>query len=103
MSRLTCIGRTRSRAAIEEFIRLQAFGERLGSVEDLSFSLMDELRGIAAAWAEATSALRLLPADEPTIADKRKLEHFEATIRTHLDRYGFRSFQPVGSGRAPGA
>ena len=83
-----------SRAAIEEIVRLQAFVERLRSVEELSFSLMDELRQIAVDWAAATNALRLLPTDELTIADKRKLEHLQTAIRRHLDRYGFRSFQP---------
>ena len=83
-----------SRATIEEIVRLQAFAERLRSVEELSFSLTDELRKIAAEWAAATNALRLLPTDELTVADKRKLEHLEKAIRRHLGRYGFRSFQP---------
>jgi prefoldin subunit 5 len=83
-----------SRAAIEEIVRLQAFVERLRSVEELSFSLMDELREIASEWAAATNALRLLPTDELTAADKRKLEYLQRAIRRHLDRYGFRSFQP---------
>ena len=55
---------------------------------------MDELREIAAQWAAANNALRLLPADELTATDKRKLDHLQATIRRHLDSYGFRSFQP---------
>jgi hypothetical protein len=83
-----------SRAAIEEIVRNQAFVDRLRSVEELSFSLMDELREIAAEWAAAINALRLLPSDELTVADKRKLEHLQTAIRRHLDRYGFRSFQP---------
>jgi hypothetical protein len=83
-----------SRAAIEEIVRLQAFVDRLKSVEELSFSLMDELREIAVEWATATNALRLLPTDELTAADNRKLEHLETAIRRHLDRYGFRSFRP---------
>jgi len=83
-----------SRAAIEEIIRLQAFVERLSSVEELSFSLMDELRQIAEEWAAVTNALRLLPADELTLVDRRKQEHLQEAIRVHLDRYGFRSFQP---------
>jgi hypothetical protein len=84
-----------SRAAIEEIVRLQAFAERLKSVEELSFSLMDELQEIAVKWAAATSALRLLPTDELTMADKSKLERLQTAIRGHLDRYGFRSFQPT--------
>jgi hypothetical protein len=83
-----------SRAAIEEIVRLQAFVERLRSAEELSFSLMDELREIAAQWAAANNALRLLPADELTATDKRKLDHLQTAIRRHLDSYGFRSFQP---------
>jgi hypothetical protein len=82
-----------SRAAIEEIVRLQAFLERLRSVEELSFSLMDELQKISADWARATNALRLLPIDELTNSDRHKLEHFLTTVRLHLDRYGFRSFQ----------
>ena len=82
-----------SRAAIEGIVRLQAFVERLRSVEELSSSLMDELREIAVGWAAATSALRLLPIDELTVTDKRKLDHLETVIRRHLDLYGFRSFQ----------
>ena len=62
-----------SRAAIEEIVRLQAFVERLKSLEELSFSFMDELREIAVEWAAATSALRLLPADVLTVTDKLKL------------------------------
>lgn len=83
-----------SRAAIEEIVRLQAFEERLLSVDDLSLSLMDELREIAAAWASATNALRLLPTDDLTPADRAKLELLQTAIRRHLDQYGFRSFQP---------
>lgn len=83
-----------SRAAIEEIVRLQAFLERLRSVEELSYSLMDELQEIATEWAAATNTLRLLPPDELTVTDKRKLDYLQTSIRQHLDRYGFRSFQP---------
>ena len=82
-----------SRAAIEEIVRLQAFVERLRSVDELSISLTDELRGIATQWAEATSALRLLPTDELTNADRHKLDQLQSAIRHQLDLYGFRSFQ----------
>ncbi|EZP81864.1 chromosome segregation protein [Novosphingobium resinovorum] len=83
-----------SRAAIEEIVRLQAFIDRLESIDGLANSLLDELREIASEWALATSNLRKLPADELTVADKRKIEHLQSAIRRHLERYGFRSFQP---------
>lgn len=83
-----------TRAAIEEIVRLQAFVERLKTVDDLSLSLVDELRQIATDWATANNALRLLPNDELTSSDRAKLEAFETALRQHLDRYGFRSFQP---------
>ena len=83
-----------SRAAIEEIVRLQAFIDRLKSIDELANSLLDELREIASEWALATSNLRQLPADELTAADKRKTEHLQTAIRHHLERYGFRSFQP---------
>jgi hypothetical protein len=83
-----------SRAAIEEVVRLQAFVDGLESVDELANSLLDELREIASEWALATSNLRQLPADELTVADKRKIEHLQTAIRRHLERYGFRSFQP---------
>jgi len=83
-----------SRAAIEEIVRLQAFIDRLESIDELANSLLDELREIASEWALATSNLRQLPADELTAADKRKTEHLQTAIRHHLERYGFRSFQP---------
>jgi hypothetical protein len=83
-----------SRAAIEEIVRLQAFSDRLESIDELANSLLDELREIASEWALATSNLRQLPADELTVADKRKIEHLQTAIRRHLERYGFRSFQP---------
>lgn len=83
-----------SRAAIEEIVRLQAFIDRLESIDELANSLLDELREIASEWALATSNLRQLPADELTVADKRKIEHLQTAIRRHLERYGFRSFQP---------
>ncbi|TMJ19963.1 MAG: hypothetical protein E6G92_09460 [Alphaproteobacteria bacterium] len=83
-----------SRAAIEEIVRLQAFIDRLESIDELANSLLDELREIASEWALATSSLRQLPADELTAADKRKIEHLQTGIRRHLERYGFRSFQP---------
>lgn len=83
-----------SRAAIEEIVRLQAFIDRLESIDELANSLLDELREIASEWALATSNLRQLPADELTAADKRKIEHLQTAIRRHLERYGFRSFQP---------
>ena len=83
-----------SRAAIEEIVRLQAFIDRLESIDELANSLLDETREIASEWALATSNLRQLPADELTVADKRKIEHLQTAIRHHLERYGFRSFQP---------
>lgn len=83
-----------SRAAIEEIVRLQAFIDRLQSIDELANSLLDELKDIASEWALATSSLRQLPADELTVADKRKIEHLQTAIRRHLERYGFRSFQP---------
>lgn len=83
-----------SRAAIEEIVRLQAFIDRLESIDELANSLLDELREIASEWALATSNLKQLPADELTVADKRKIEHLQTAIRRHLERYGFRSFQP---------
>lgn len=83
-----------SRAAIEEIVRLQAFIDRLESIDELANSLLDELREIASEWALTTSILRQLPADELTVADKRKIEHLQTAIRRHLERYGFRSFQP---------
>ena len=58
----------------------------------VSISLTDELSDIATQWAAAASALRLLPPDELTNADKRKLDKLQAAVRLHLDRYGFRSF-----------
>jgi hypothetical protein len=82
-----------SRAAIEEIVRLQAFVERLRSIDEFSMSLTDELRIIATQWAEATNALRLLPTDELTSADRRKLDQLLTAVRHQLDRYGFRSFQ----------
>ena len=82
-----------SRATIEQIVRLQAFLERLRSVEELSLSLTDELASIASQWAVSMNALRSLPTDELTNADQRKLESLQASIRRHLDRYGFKSFQ----------
>lgn len=84
-----------SRAAIEEIVRLEAFIDRLTSIDELANSLLDELREIASDWALASSDLRQLPSDELTAADKRKVEHLQTTIRRHLERYGFRSFQPA--------
>lgn len=83
-----------SRAAIEEIVRLQAFIDRLESIDELANSLLDELREIASEWALATDNLLKLPADELTEVDKRKIEHLQTAIRRHLERYGFRSFQP---------
>lgn len=83
-----------SRAVIEEIVRLQAFIDRLESIDELANSLVDELREIASEWALASRNLRQLPADELTVADKRKIEHLQTAIRRHLERYGFRSFQP---------
>lgn len=91
---LTRPGASPSRAAIEEIVRLQAFIDRLESIDELANSLLDELREIASEWALATTNLRQLPADELTVADKRKIEHLQTAIRCHLERYGFRSFQP---------
>jgi hypothetical protein len=83
-----------SRAAIEEIVRLQAFMDRLVSIDELANSLLDELREIASKWVLASNNLRQLPADELTVADKRKIEHLQSAIRRHLELYGFRSFQP---------
>lgn len=83
-----------SRAAIEEIIRSQAFVDRLQSIDELAISLLDELTEIAAEWAISTSALQRLPIDELTLADKLKIDHLQSSIRGHLERYGFGSFQP---------
>lgn len=83
-----------SRAAIEEIVRLQAFIDRLESIDELANSLLDDLGEIASEWALATRTLRQRPADELTVADKRKIEHLQCSIHRHLERYGFRSFQP---------
>ena len=91
---LTRPSASQSRAVIEKIVRLQAFVERLKSVEELSSSLLDELQQVASEWVVVTGALRLLPTDELTVADKGKLKHLQTAIRRHLDRYGFRSFQP---------
>lgn len=64
------------------------------SIDELANSLLDELSEIASEWALATSKLRQLPADELTMADKSKIEHLQTAVRLHLERYGFRSFQP---------
>jgi hypothetical protein len=82
-----------SRAAIAEIVRLQAFFERLEDVDNLSLSLVDDLRKIATQWAEATNELRRLPSDELTVSDKKKLDILQSAIRRQLDEYGFRSFQ----------
>ena len=82
-----------SRASIEEIVRLQAFLDRLRSVDDLAMSLADELKEIAVGWASATDDLRRLPSDELTVFDKQKVDELERAVRRHLDRYGFRSFQ----------
>jgi hypothetical protein len=82
-----------SRAAIEEIVRLQSLLERLQSVDELSNSLIDELQEIATQWAATMSAMRSLPTDELTLADKRKLDQLQSAVRHQLDRYGFRSFQ----------
>ena len=82
-----------SRASIEEIVRLQAFLDRLRSVDDLAMSLADELKEIAVGWASATDDLRRLPSDELTVFDKQKIDELERALRRHLERYGFRSFQ----------
>lgn len=84
-----------SRAAIEEIVRLQAFVDRLRSVDELAMSLTDELRDSAASWASATDGLKCLPPDELTSADKAKANELERRVRAHLELYGFRSFQPA--------
>jgi hypothetical protein len=84
-----------SRAAIEEIVRLQAFLEQLRSVDDFALSLTDELKDIAFEWATAINKLASLPSNELTASDRRKVEELERRIRDHLDRYGFRSFQPT--------
>lgn len=83
-----------SRAAIEEIVRVQAFIDLLERIDELANSLLDDLSDIASEWVRASSNLRQLPADELTAADKRKIELLQAAIRRHLERYGFRSFQP---------
>lgn len=83
-----------SRAFIEEVVRLQAFVERLDSLDETALGLTDELREIAVEWAELSRELQALPREELTSQDRRKLEYLREAIRGHLDRYGFRSFQP---------
>lgn len=86
-------GASPSRAAIEEIVRLQAFVERLQSVDDFALSLTDELKRIAIEWATATNDSKRLPSDELTVSDRRKVDELEQRVRNHLERYGFRSFQ----------
>lgn len=82
-----------SRVTITDIVRLQAFADRLRSVDELAISLNDDLKKIASDWAKATSTLRKLPSDELTSADRHKLDALEQRLCHHLDRYGFRSFQ----------
>ena len=83
-----------SRAIIEEIVRIQAFVDRLRSIQERTDGLTDELRSIAAEWASYQDRLRRLSGEDLTAVDIEKVDDFEATDRRHLSRYGFRSFQP---------
>lgn len=84
-----------SRVAIEEIIRLQAFRDQLQLVDDLAISLTEELKEIAVEWAARNNDLRSLPSDELTSLDRQKMHKLKSRIHDHLERYGFRSFQPA--------
>ncbi|WP_162630086.1 hypothetical protein [Azospirillum ramasamyi] len=83
-----------SRAKIENLVRRQSFLNQLHSIDELTISLLDELREIAAGWAKATASLRQLPDDNLTSNDLQKVDELTRKICEQLTSYGFRSFQP---------
>jgi hypothetical protein len=83
-----------SRAIIEEIVRRQTFLDHLRSVQEAVDGLMEELRSLADEWTTLQDRMKRLSTDDLTPGDAEKLNDFEATIRRHLGRYGFRSFQP---------
>lgn len=84
-----------SRVVIEEIVRTQAFVERIGSLDEAADIAGAELQRLAKEWSELQEAMKQLPADELTWADREKIDAFQASIQGQLENYGFRSFQPT--------
>lgn len=83
-----------SRVVIEEIVRAQAFVERTVSLEEAANIASAELQKLAKQWSELQDAMKGLPADELTWADRDKVDAFQLSIQGQLEKYGFRSFQP---------
>lgn len=82
-----------SRIVIEEIVRLQAFLERVSSLEEASAIASDELQVIAIEWARLQEALKATPPDDLTFSDAEKINALEKAIQDRIQAYGFRSFQ----------
>jgi predicted nucleic acid-binding Zn-ribbon protein len=84
-----------SRAHIEEIVRLQSYADQLQSVRNAVDALRDELSRLAASWASLQEQLRKLGSADLTKSDVDKVRDFQETIQRHLERYGFKSYQPA--------
>lgn len=83
-----------SRAAIEELVRAQVLMARLRTEQGTVDATIDSLRSIARDWVDLVDRLRRIEGEDLTASDKRKISLFHTLIQQHLERYGFRSFQP---------
>jgi chromosome segregation ATPase len=81
-----------SRARIEEIVQLQNRYDYLTSLQQSVDGLTDELRAIATAWAKLQTRLGEISGPDLSPRDEEKIGYLRATLREHLDRYGFRSF-----------
>ena len=88
-------GSTPTRVVIEEIVRLQAFADRISSLEETVAIESDEFQKIAQEWSRLQDSLKRLPSDELTGSDIRKIDSFQSSIQTQLEKYGFVSFRPT--------
>ena len=75
-------------------MRLQAFIDRVSSIEEAAAILGDELQALATEWAQLQDKLKRLPPDELTNTDNQKVALFRHSIQDQLEKYGFVSFRP---------
>jgi hypothetical protein len=84
-----------SRAVIEESVNLQAYLDRISSIQENVDGLVDELRSIAQDWTNLQDRIKRLAKDDLTETDNKKVRELQTQIQTLLAQYGFKSFQPT--------
>lgn len=83
-----------NRALVEEVVRMQSKLDAWEKAQEKGDELQDKLQRIAGLYVKISAQLQNLRGKDLTTADEKKLKLLNEMIQQHLQRYGFRSFQP---------